>query len=39
MIGLAAAQKSDKDQYDEIVKEVGEEKAHHYTPKSGGAPR
>jgi hypothetical protein len=39
MIGLTAAQKSDKDQHDEIVKEVGEEKAHHYTPKSGGAPQ
>ena len=39
MTGLTAAQQSDKDQYEEIVKEVGEEKARHYSPKSGGAPQ
>lgn len=39
LIGLTAAQESIPKQYTEIVKEVGEEKAHHYTPKSGGAPQ
>jgi hypothetical protein len=39
MIGLTAAQQSDKNQYDEIVEEVGEEKAHLYTSKSGAAPQ
>lgn len=39
MIGLTAAQKSDKKQYDEILKEAGENKVHYYTPKLGGAPQ
>lgn len=39
MIGLTAAQESIPSQRDEIVKEVGEEKAHYYTPKLGGAPQ